>query len=99
MATHSEKIRAKWLSAYRAYEGSGLAVKDFCRERGVNYYTFKGWQQRFDKEGGGEFRELAATGGHESSYAVVLRNGRELRLSAGFSTARVRQLVELLESC
>jgi hypothetical protein len=98
MTTHRELTRAKWLGIYRAYEASGLAVKDFCLERGINYYTFKGWQQRFSKDGSG-FRELVAVGGGEASYSVVLRSGRELRLGAGFSAARVRQLVELLESC
>jgi hypothetical protein len=99
MARRGEAIRLKWLGVYRAYEGSGLTVRDFCRERGVNYYTFKGWQQRFGKEEGGGFRELVPVAGDEASYSVVLRNGRELRLGAGFSAARVRQLVELLESC
>jgi hypothetical protein len=99
MATHRELTRAKWLGIYRAYEASGLAVKDFCGERGINYYTFKGWQQRFSKEAGAGFRELVPVGGGEARYTVVLRSGRELRLGSGFSAARVRQLVELLESC
>ena len=98
MGKNRTEIRAKWLSAYRAYEESGLSAKAFCAERGVNYYTFKGWQQRLSKETTGTFRELPPSG-PEASYAIALRNGRELRLGSGFSAARVRQLVELLEAC
>ena len=98
--THREKVRQKWLADYRAYEASGLSPKEFCAERRLSYWSFKGWQQRFQKEQGSEpFRELAVSAGVEANYSVVLRSGRELKLSGGFSPARVRQLVEVLESC
>ena len=98
--THREKIRQKWLAEYRAYETSGLSPKDFCAERRLSYWSFKGWQHRFQKERGSEtFRELAVVPAAEASYSVVLRSGRELKLSGGFSPARVRQLVEVLEAC
>ncbi len=62
-----------------------MTVKAFCAERKLNYYTFKGWQRVFSREGVEQFRELAPTPNAEASYAVVLANGRELKVSAGFS--------------
>ena len=99
MATKQSKVRAKWLGEYRAYEGSGLSIKEFCQERDINVYSFRDWRKRLGKEEGLGFRELSPQGAAEASYMIVLRNGRELRLSAGFLEARVRQLVGLLESC
>ena len=100
MTTHRETTRTKWLQLYRAFEENGQTTQAFCAERGVNYYTFKGWQQRFNKECSGAFREIPiATAGSEAAYSVVLRNGRELRLGVSFSERRVRKLIEIHDSC
>lgn len=100
MERRKAAAEAKWRRIYQAFEESGLGGKDFCQERGVNYYTFKGWSQRFAKESSrrGVFVEiglpLVASG-----YTIVLKGGRELRVAGGFSAARVKQLIELCEAC
>ena len=88
----------KWRRICEKFMESGLNMKAFAAEIGVNYYTFKAWQKRFTEVPSGEFMEVtlpAASG----AYSLVLRNGRELKLSGSFSEARVRQLIGICESC
>ena len=99
MGTKREERRKRWRSLYDLYKGSGASSRGFCAERGVNYYTFREWQQRFDREVVGDFRELAVPTVPELQYSVVVKSGRELRLGAVFSETVVRKLIELLESC
>jgi hypothetical protein len=91
---------AKWRRMHQAFLESGLTTKDFCQERGVNYYTFKDWSKRFAKEAPqrGAFVEIGLPLSRQE-YTIVLKNGRELRLGASFGAARVRQLIELCEAC
>jgi uncharacterized lipoprotein len=91
---------AKWRRIYQAFQESGLACKDFCRERGVNYYTFRDWSRRFAKDAPrrSAFVEIGLPVATQE-YTIVLKGGRELRVAGGFSAARVRQLIELCETC
>jgi hypothetical protein len=93
------RARLKWLGVYREFEASGISIRDFCAERGLNYSTFRDWQRRFSKESReAGFVEMALPVS-SCAYTLILRNGRELRLSASFSPPRLRQLIEVLESC
>ena len=85
-----------WRAVHEEFSSSGLSIKEFCAERKINYHTFKGWQKQFAKENKGAFLEVA-TLPSSASYAVVLRSGRELRVSGSFSEARVRQLIRVCE--
>jgi len=95
MAQSIAKLR-QWRSVYEEFQASGLSVKEFCVEKKINYYTFKGWQLQFAKEDKGAFIEVGILPS-STGYAVQLRNGRELRFSGGFSEARVRQLIRVCE--
>lgn len=93
------------LSLYRAFTESGQTMTEFARERGTSYWKVKAAVKKSEGEAGGRtaslFKEvpLPATELGASEYTVLLRNGRELRIPAHFTEKRVRQLVEILESC
>ena len=96
MAHKAAKVRY-WRSVYEEYTASGLGVKEFCAEKSLNYYTFKEWRQEFEREHAGAFIEVGAAALSEASYTLVLKGGRELRVSGGFNEARVRQLIKVCE--
>lgn len=94
------------LLLYRSFTESGQTMTDFARERGTTYWKVKSAVKKSELEAGGRssalFQEVALpasadVGGGE--YAVMLKNGRELRIPAHFTEKRVRQLVEILETC
>jgi len=105
MTNHRATTRAKWLELYRAFEGSGLTIREFCAERGLNYYTFKGWQAEFRRESEaaciepGGFIEVRREPLSASSYRITLRSGRELQIEGGFVESRLVKLIEILERC
>ena len=98
MSQVKQEREQKWRKIYQEYVGSGLGLKAFSEEQGINHYTFKVWAKRFKAESGAQFKELSLVGGG-GTYVVVLRNGRELKLSGSFNEARVRQLIGVCESC
>ena len=91
------KAGVDWRQVVAEFEESGLSVKDFCEERGINTWNLRDWRKR---TGGPEskFVEVALSAGG-AEYSVVLRNGRELKVSGSFSEKRVRQLIAVLEQC
>ena len=98
MSQEKQEREQKWRKIYQDFVGSGLGLKAFSAEQGINHYTFKVWAKRFKAESGSKFKELSL-GGSSGSYAIVLRNGRQLELSGSFNEARVRQLIGICESC
>ena len=102
MPKESPKQRTERLALYQSYMESGQAITEFSRERGTSYWRVKSAIRKTEaeqKRGGGSFQEvsLPVLGGGE--YSVTLRNGRELRIPGHFSEKRVRQLIEIIESC
>jgi len=106
--TPIESTRAKWLLKYREFESLELPVREFCAERGINYYTFKSWQATFRKNSAGvvagsvsakAFRELTPISAPSSAYTITLRCGRRLSIESSYVESRLRKLIEILESC
>ena len=102
MPKETPNQRRERLGIYQLFSESGQTITEFSRERGLTYWKVKAAVRKTEVEGnnGSGFREVAlpeAAG--TGDYAVTLRNGRELRVPAHFSEKRVRQLVEILESC
>jgi transposase-like protein len=91
------KGAAEWRQLVAEFGESGLTVKDFCEERGINTWTLRDWRRRIEAQEGG-FVEVTLPGAG-AEYSVVLGNGRELKVSGSFSEKRVRQLIAVLEQC
>jgi hypothetical protein len=101
MPKETAERRAARLAVYQAYSESGQTITEFSKERGISYWKVKGAVKKTEGEGSERnFQEVAVTplvmGG---GYAVILRNGRELRLPVHFTENRVRKLLEILETC
>lgn len=102
MPKESPKRRAERLALYQGFVESGQTVTEFSRELGTSYWRVKAAVRKTESEQqrGGSIREVALPGiGGNGEYAVMLRSGRELRVPAHFSEKRVRQLIEILETC
>jgi len=104
MPKETPNDRAARLSLYQAYTESGQTMTEFAKERRTTYWKVKNAVKKSEAEvnrgRGGMFQEVSMPGmemGNE--YAVTLRNGRELRIPQHFTEKRVRQLVEILETC
>ena len=51
----------EWKSLVNEYERSDLTIKEFCRRRQINYWTFREWRRRVaDEEPESELVEIAA---------------------------------------
>jgi hypothetical protein len=103
MPRETPRQRAARLTLYQGYIESGQSLSEFSRERGTTPWKLRHAIRKTESEASGKpgFQELGLPPGIESGgeYAVQLKNGRELRIPAHFSEKRVRQLVEILESC
>lgn len=101
MPKENPKQRAERLALHRSYSESGQTITEFARERGTSYWRVKAAVRKTEVElgRGSGFQEVAlpALGGGE--YTVTLRSGRSLGIPAHFTEKRVRQLVEILETC
>ena len=106
MRNNRETTRMKWRELHLEFSKGTQKAREFCAERGINYYTFMGWRGVFGKQKKqgterGLFRELPPVWTPESlaTYGVRLRSGRTLELTGGFVESEVRKLIEVLESC
>jgi hypothetical protein len=91
------------------YESSGLNRSQFCRGHGLTLGVLNRYLKRLRAacDSGANGDGLVAVewagkklGGERASscgLAVVLRSGREIAVSAGFDSATLQRLVEVLE--
>src|SRR5216683_7332271 len=92
------------------YESSGLNRSQFCRGHGLTLGILNRYLKRLcvASEGGASGGGLVAVewagkklGGERAGscgLAVVLRSGREIAVSAGFDSATLQRLVQVLET-
>ena len=91
----------EWAERIAAQQGSGLSVKQFCKEQGVSEYSFYSWRKRLQESGPVRFalvernarRQERTT---ETALELVLVNGARLRIGAGVDTATLRAVLEVL---
>ncbi len=100
--------RRKWQLLHEEFKSCNQTEREFCVERKINIYLFRGWQERFRKEHvevakqGARpvslFREVTPQAA-QGSYSMTLRSGRSLAVESGFVESELRKLIEILESC
>ena len=91
----------EWAERIAAQQGSGLSVKQFCKEQGVSEYSFYCWRKRLQESGPVRFalvernarRQERTT---ETALELVLVNGARLRIGTGVDTATLRAVLEVL---
>lgn len=42
--------REQWQAVVERWKASGLLTKEFCREAGVNYWTFSEWRRKLEPQ-------------------------------------------------
>jgi hypothetical protein len=94
----------------KEYESSGLNRSQFCRGRGVTLGVLNRYLRRLGvaSEGGASGdglvavelagRKLGAERAGSWGLAVVLRSGREIAVRAGFDSATLQRVVQVLEA-
>ena len=92
------------------FQSSGLNRNEFCRGRGLTWGVLNRYLKRMQvaAPGGGIGDGLVAVewGGKKAGaertgscgLSVVLRSGREIAVKAGFDSATLQRLVEVLET-
>ena len=92
-----------WRQVIARWKRSGLSVRAFCGAEGLNPMTFYWWRRELERRDQPQpaflpVRVLAETTGPSTvGIEVVLANGRSVRVSAGFDSRTLAQVVELLE--
>jgi transposase-like protein len=99
-----DKTRAKaeqWRECIAEQQGSGLSVKQFCKERGLSSWSFYKWRKQFREAGPVRFAlvergtqgDQSATGG---DLEIVFATGERLRIRSGVDDATLRTVIEVL---
>ena len=100
---------ANWTARIAACRGSGMTVREWCRENGLSEKTYYYWQRRlFDtlsqqrKAIQPTFAEITPStrGRLDSCIAVTVRvSGVEADIHAGADAATVETVLRVLKSC
>lgn len=99
-----DKGRAKaeqWRERIAAQQGSGLPVKQFCKERGLSSWSFYKWRKQLREAGPVRFALVErGTQGKQSAtegdLELVFATGERLRIRSGVDGATLRTVVEAL---
>ena len=93
----------QWAERITAQQGSGVSVKQFCKERGLTEYSFYAWRKRLQQTGPVRFalvdrnpRRQVPTA--EAALEVLLPTGERLRIGAGVDAATLRTVLDALRA-
>jgi hypothetical protein len=94
----------QWAERITAQAGSGISVKQFCKEQGLTEYSFYAWRKRLQETSGPvrfalvdrspRRQERAA----EAALELVLATGERLRISSGVDAATLRTVLDVLRA-
>lgn len=90
-----------WAERIATQQGSGLSVKQFCKEQGVSEYSFYCWRKRLRESGPVRFALVESSVRRrertvEASLELVLVSGERLRIGTGVDTGTLRAVLEVL---
>jgi hypothetical protein len=95
-----ERQWRRWIGEWRA---SGLSVRTFCDRRGLAIPTFYAWRRTLERRAA-EVPALVpvqlvadVAPPQASALEVILRDGRAVRVIAGFDETTLRRLLAVLE--
>jgi len=104
-STVTRKLGARdedWRSRISAQEGSGVSVKQFCKQQGLSEQSFYYWRKRLQTPASMRFAlvEAAPRRGpaEHAALELVLTTGERLRISAGVDATTLRQVLEALRA-
>lgn len=99
-----EKAREKteqWRERMAEQQGSGLSVKQFCKDRGLSSWSFYKWRKQLQEAGPVRFALVERRTEREQSWSkgdleVVFAAGERLRIQRGVDGATLRTVIEAL---
>lgn len=96
----SSNNNVDWATIISEQERSGKTVSEYCKERGLNYHSFKNIKSRLKVRaiatGQSSFKELTP---NQKSLTIKLRNGHAIEVSPGFSESELRRVLEVVLKC
>jgi transposase-like protein len=110
----AQEVRlANWTGIVRARRDSGLSVRCYCQEQGINEKTYYYWQRRlretaFERLACQEmsphhespvFAALPTTSSRDSGSIVIRLNGAEVEIRGEANTAAVEIVLKALQGC
>lgn len=93
--------RVERVGLAQRYRESGQNIAEFARECGSTAWKVRSAVRRTEVEAekSSGFQEISLSGSGSGEYSILFCSGRELRIPVHFSEKRVRQLIEIIESC
>jgi hypothetical protein len=93
----------EWAERIAAQQGSGMSVKQFCKEHGLTEYSFYAWRKRLQEKGPVRFalvERSARRQDHptEAVLELVLATGERLRIGTGVDAATLRTVLDALRA-
>jgi hypothetical protein len=90
-----------WAERIATQQGSGISVKQFCKEQGLTEYSFYAWRKRLQKKEPVRFalvdrRAARQEAPPEAALELVMATGERLRIGAGVDAATLRTVMEIL---
>ena len=107
---HDVEKQRHWLRTIGDAARSGMSIREFCRQRHVKESQFYWWQRKLKagrqerNKSGVQYRTasfaLVSAGGVDmpAGLALVLRDGRRLRISQGVQEETLRAVLAAMES-
>ena len=93
----------EWAERIATQQGSGMSVKQFCKERGLTECSFYAWRKRFRENGPVRFalvernvRRPERTA--EAALELVLTTGERLRIGSGVDITALRTVLGALRA-
>ena len=93
----------EWAERIAAQQGSGMSVKQFCKEHGLTEYSFYAWRKRLQESGPVRFALVDRSGRRQERTAepvpeLVLATGERLRIGPGVDSATLRTVLDVLRA-
>lgn len=88
-----------WRDAVAGQRKSGLSVRAFCRQRGLNEPNFYAWRRTLDeRQGAAPAPFVPVEVVRDAMIEIVVRHGLVVRVPASSEPTAVARLVAALES-
>jgi transposase-like protein len=101
METKPANPKADWAERIAAQRGSGMSVKQFCKEQGLTECSFYAWRKRLQESGPLRFALVERSSRRqerttEPALELVLATGEQLRIGPGVDPTTLRTVLEVL---
>lgn len=94
-------MRDRWRERVAEQARSGLAIKQFCKDRGTAEHAFYAWRRRLRETEPVRFALVDRAGGTqmpEWNLELTLLSGERLRIGAGVDAVTLRAVLQALRA-